>query len=207
MRIHNPLDKILNSEFKVRILRFLGKSDAEWSGRQIAKVISASPATCHKELKELNDEKVVLLKTVGRSYLYRLNTDNLVVTGLLKPLYEKESNISAGLYKTILEKIPGDVKRRIVSIAVFGSIQRKEERASSDVDLLVLVGSSDDKKPAEESFSGLNDAIVSKFSNVIAPYIQTVDEFKAGHARKLGVTENIIKSHELIYGKLLKELL
>jgi predicted nucleotidyltransferase len=95
----------------------------------------------------------------------------------------------------------------ITSIAVFGSIQRKEERASSDIDLLVLVGSSDEKKPAEESFNGINDAIVSKFSNVIAPYIQTVNEFKAGHTRKLGVTENIIKSHELIYGKPLKELL
>lgn len=207
MRIHNPLDKILNSEFKVRILRFLGKSDAEWSGRQIAKTIGASPATCHKELKELSEEKVVLLKTVGRSYLYRLNKDNLSVAELLKPLYEKESKIVNGLYKAIIEKIPGDAKSMITSIAVFGSVQRKEERASSDIDLLVLVKRREDKKPAEDIFSVINEAILSRFGNVIAAYIQTVEEFKTGHAEKLGVTENIIKSHELIYGKPLRELI
>ena len=44
MRVHDPLDKILNNEVKVKILRFLCKTEAEWSGRQIAQEIKVSPA-------------------------------------------------------------------------------------------------------------------------------------------------------------------
>ena len=44
MRVHNPLDKILSNEIKVKILRFLCKTEAEWSGRQIAKEIKVSSA-------------------------------------------------------------------------------------------------------------------------------------------------------------------
>lgn len=45
MRVHNPLDKILNNELKVKILRFLCKTGAEWSGRQIAQEIKVSPVS------------------------------------------------------------------------------------------------------------------------------------------------------------------
>jgi len=206
MRIHNPLDRILNSEFKVKILRFLGKSEAEWSGRQIAKAVGASPATCHKELKELTEEKVVLLKTVGRSYLYRLNRDNLAAAELLRPLYEKEGNIYGDLRKIILDGIPVNVANKIVSIAVFGSIQRQEERASSDMDLLVLVKKAADKRVIEGIIGGVNEKILSRFGNVVAAYIQTVDEFKTNHRKKLWLIMNILKSHDLIYGKPLEGL-
>ena len=45
IRIHNPLDKILNNEAKIKILRFLCSKEAEWSGIQIAKEIKLNPVT------------------------------------------------------------------------------------------------------------------------------------------------------------------
>ena len=94
MRIHNPLDKILNSEIKIKILRFLCRTEAEWSGRQIASEIKVSPPSCHKALRELHNEKILLLRGVGKSHLYQLNKENFLILELLKPLYEKESSIS-----------------------------------------------------------------------------------------------------------------
>ncbi|MCD6094069.1 MAG: winged helix-turn-helix transcriptional regulator [Candidatus Omnitrophica bacterium] len=82
MRVHNPLDKILNNEVKIKILRFLCKTEAEWSGRQIAQEIKVSPAAAHKALQELNNERALLFRSVGKSYLYRLN----LVTSFLSPL-------------------------------------------------------------------------------------------------------------------------
>jgi len=54
MRVHDPLNKILNNEVKVKILRFLCRTEAEWSGRQIAQELKVSPAAAHKALRELN---------------------------------------------------------------------------------------------------------------------------------------------------------
>lgn len=93
MKVHDPLNKILNNEVKVKILRFLCRTEAEWSGRQIAQEIKVSPAAAHKALRELNNERALLLRSVGRSYLYRLNSENFIILELLKPLYEKENKI------------------------------------------------------------------------------------------------------------------
>jgi predicted nucleotidyltransferase len=205
MSILVNLDKILNNEVKVKILRFLCKAEVEWSGRQIAREIKISPAACHKALRELNNERVLLLRSVGRSYLYRLNKGNLIISKLLKPLYGRESKIPDKVYETIIRNIAtlGD----IASIAVFGSIKRKKERATSDIDLLVLVRNLEDKEKVEEDFGKINETIVKMFGNTISPYIQSLEEFKLKHKRGLPLVRNILKSHKLLFGRPLEELL
>ncbi len=205
MRVHDPLDKILNNEVKVKILRFLCKTEAEWSGRQIAREIKVSPAACHKSLRELNNERALLLSSVGKSHLYRLNKGNFIISKLLKPLYERESKIPAKVYEAIIENVPA--LDNIVSIAVFGSIKKKQERATSDIDLLVLVKNSDSKEKVEEDFGKVNEKIMKVFGNTISPYIQSLKEFKLKHKRRLPLVRNMLKSHKLLFGRPLEESL
>ncbi|NIM03366.1 winged helix-turn-helix transcriptional regulator, partial [bacterium] len=152
MRVHDPLDRILSNEVRIKILRFLCKTEAEWSGRQIAHEIDVSPAACHKALRELNNEGALLLRSVGKSYLYRLNKENLIISDLLKPLFEKESKIPDNVYRAIVRNIPSLVINDIACIAVFGSIKKGKERPTSDIDLLVLVRKPEDKRKVEENF-------------------------------------------------------
>jgi hypothetical protein len=49
--------------------------------------------------------------------------------------------------------------------------------------------------------------ISKEFGNTISPYINTRVEFKVKHQRGLAVVNNILKSHRLIYGKRLENLL
>jgi predicted nucleotidyltransferase/biotin operon repressor len=207
MRVHNPLDKILNNEVKVKILRFLCKTEAEWSGRQIAQEIKVSPAACHKALRELYNEGLLLLRNIGKSYLYRLNTENLLVSDILKPLYEREGKIPEEIYEGIVRNISFPVINDIVSIAVFGSVKRRKERPTSDIDLLVLIKDSESKRKVEEDFGKVNQKIMSRFGNTISPYVQTVEEFNLKYKKNLSITKNILKSHRLLFGKPLKELL
>jgi len=207
MRVHDPLDKILNNEIKVKILRFLCKTEAEWSGRQIAQEIKVSPAACHKALRELNNERVLLLRSIGRSYLYRLNKENLIISELLKPLYERESKIPDDVYRAIVKNISSLVIKDIISIAVFGSIKKGKERPTSDIDLLVLVRNSEDKRKVEEDFGKVNEKIIGKFGNTISSYIQSIKEFKLKYKKGLALVKNILKSHRLLFGKPLKDLL
>ena len=207
MRVHDPLDKILNNEVKVKILRFLCKTEAEWSGRQIAQEMKVSPAACHKALRELNNEGALLLRSVGRSYLYRLNKENIIISELLKPLYERESKIPDDVYRAIVRNISSLVIDDIASIAVFGSMKKGKERSTSDIDLLVLVRKPEDKRKVEEDFGKVNEKIVGKFGNTVSSYIQTVEEFKLKYKRGLALVKNILKSHKLLFGKPLEDLL
>jgi predicted nucleotidyltransferase len=207
MRVHNPLDKILNTELKIKILRFLCKTEAEWSGRQIAQEIKVSPAACHNALRELNNERALLFRSVGRSNLYRLNKENLIISDLLKPLYERESKIPNEIYEGIVRNISSLVINDIVSIAVFGSVKKRKERPTSDIDLLVLVKNPETKREAEEDFSKVNEKIMSRFGNTVSPYIQTVKEFNSKYKKGLSLVKNILKSHRLLFGTPLKELL
>lgn len=207
MRVHDPLDKILNNEVKVKILRFLCKTEAEWSGRQIAQEIKVSPAACHKALRELNNERALLLRSIGRSYLYRLNRENLIISEMLKPLFERESKIPDDVYRAIVRNISSLVINDIASIAVFGSMKKGKERPTSDIDLLVLVRSPKDRRKVEEDFGKVNEKIIGKFGNTISSYIQTIKEFKLKYKRGLALVKNILKSHRLLFGKPLEELL
>ena len=207
MRVHDPLDKILSNEIKVKILRFLCKTEAEWSGRQIAKEIKVSPAACHKSLRELNSERVLLLKSIGKSYLYRLNKENFIISDLFKPLYEKESKIPEEIYETIIKNISSLVIKDIVSIAVFGSVKRKKERPTSDIDLLIVVRNPENRKEVEEDFEKVNEKIVDIFGNTVSVYLQTVEEFKSKYKKKAPLIKDVLKSHNLLFGRSLEELL
>lgn len=207
MRVHNPLDKILSNEIKVKILRFLCKTEAEWSGRQIAKEIKVSPAACHKALRELNNEGALLLRGIGKSNLYSLNKENLIVSDLLKPLYERESKIPDEIYEGIVRNISSLVIKDIVSIAIFGSVKKRKERPTSDIDLLVLVKNSENKGEVEKDFGKVNEKIISRFGNTVSPYIQTVEEFNLKYRKGLSLIKNILKSHRLLFGTPLEELL
>lgn len=205
--MHNPLDKILSKETKVKILRFLCKTEAEWSGRQIAKEIKVSPAACHKALRELNNEGALLLRGIEKSNLYSLNKENLIVSDLLKPLYERESKIPDEIYEGIVRNISSLVIKDIVSIAVFGSVKKRKERPTSDIDLLVLVKNSENKGEVEEDFGKVNEKSISRFGNTVSPYIQTVEEFNLKYKKGLSLIKNILKSHRLLFDTPLEELL
>ena len=207
MRVHDPLNKILNNEVKVKILRFLCRTEAEWSGRQIAQEIKVSPAAAHKALRELNNERALLLRSVGRSYLYRLNSENFIILELLKPLYEKENKIPEQVYAEIVRNISSLVINDIISMAVFGSMKRKKEKSTSDIDLLVLIKNEESGEKVEEDFGRVNEKIVSRYGNTVAAYIQTLEEFRSKYKKGLALIKNILKFHSLIFGKPLETLL
>lgn len=201
MRIHEPLNKILNNETKVKVLRFLYRNDMEWSGRRIAREVQISPATCHKALGELYSEGILLLRNVGRTYLYQLNEDNYVAKELLHPLFKKEERLLRIISRLLRDEFSEKVKEKIVSIALFGSIQKKEERPESDIDFLVLVERAKDKEEVEKVFANLNEKTMKLFGKIVSPYIESVSGFKRKYRQGLPVVKEIMQSHKLISGK------
>ena len=208
MKITKPLNKILNSEVKIKILRFLCETAAEWNGRQIAKEIGVTPATAHKALSSLNTEGVLLLRNMGKTHVYNLNTDNVVVKEILKPLFLKESGVLAGILKIIKGHIlKSKIKDGIISVVLFGSVNVRQDHSMSDIDVAVILETSKIKAKAEILFEEIDREISSKFGNTVSAYINTKAEFKSKRKENMAVIKNILKEYNLIYGEKLEGVL
>lgn len=208
MKISSPLDKILDNEAKVKILRFLIKTNAQWNGRQIAKEVGVTPATAHKALHGLHKAGVAILRNVGKTHIYNLNNNNYLVSDLLKPLFAKEDKVLSNIIAIIKRKISAsDIKKDIVSVALFGSVKLRKDRPTSDIDLAVIVRDKEAKKEAENLFEKIDKRVSLEFGNTISPYINTKAEFRAKHQKGLGIIKNILKANKLVHGKEIETIL
>lgn len=206
MRIHNVLDKILNQEVKIKILRFFCLNEQVLSGRQLAKELKINPATCHKALQELQKEGVLNLRVVGRSHLYSLNSDNYVVKKILKPLYGKEDAI----YDDILSLIKRSLyqtKKPTESIALFGSVAKNKGNERSDLDILVVTSYKRDKAAVEKKFDSITSRIIGEYGIVVSPYILSLTELKKKYQQKLPIIRDILKTYKLIAGEPLEKII
>lgn len=208
MKFTKPLDTILNTEAKTRILRFLCRTNAEWNGNQIAKEIEITPPATHAALSALFKEGVLQLRNMGKTHVYSLKQDSFLVTSLLKPLFAKEDKILDTVIDMIKRKIlSSKAKKDIVSVALFGSVSVRQESSVSDIDVVIVVENTMAKATIERLFEEIDAKVSREFGNTISPYVNTQAEFKTKHKHDLAVIRNILKSYRLIYGKRLENLL
>ena len=207
MRITKPLDNILNTEAKIKILRFLCRTGAEWNGSQIAKGVGMTPAASHSALSELAGEGIIFMRNMGNTHVYTLNEDSYIISDLLKPLFLKEDKV--------LDKIIGIIKRGLVSskiknsilnVSLFGSVNIAQDHPASDIDLAVIISDAKMRSKVEKLFEEIDQKVSRRFGNAISPYINTKSEFNAKRNRKLEIINNILKSPSLIYGKRIEKI-
>ncbi len=208
MKFTRPLDTILNTEAKIRILRFLCRTNAEWNGNQIAREIEITPPATHAALSALFKEGVLQLRNMGKTHVYSLKQDSFLVISLLKPLFAKEDKIMDIVIDMIKRKISSSkAKKDIVSVALFGSVSVRQESSVSDIDVVIVVENTMAKAAIERLFEEIDAKVSREFGNTISPYVNTQAEFKAKLKQGFAVVRNILKSYKLIYGKRLENLL
>lgn len=206
MPLQSALDKIFGHKIKARLSRILCKQDIGWTGRGLANELNISPTTASKFLKELVKDGIVGAKSVGRSYLYSINKDNYVVKTILKPFFEKEEEA----FSSILAAIKNSLLRtnaKIISMAIFGSVARKEDVSKSDIDLIVITESLKAKKIIEDKLDNIAEDMAQKFHTAISPYIITEGLFRKRHKERDPFIAEVLKSYILICGKPLERLI
>ena len=207
MRFHHPLDTILDSASKVRILRFLCSKGGEWSGRRVAAELVMNPVTAHRALRELHQATLLDLRTAGTSFAYSLREQHCLIQEVLKPLFVHEAQALEKLIQFLQQVIDKQLSRQVVSAAVYGSMVRRQERPTSDVDVLVLVRSDRARDEVRRVLEPLWEDIARRFGNTLALYVNTVHEWQQKYRHKLPVIHNILEDHQVIWGKPIEELL
>jgi predicted nucleotidyltransferase len=202
---HN-LDKILSQGSKIKILRFLYLQKGEHTGRAIARGIGMSPSVVLGTLRELNEEGLLSLKKAGKAHLYGIDEENHLVKKLLGPLFEGEKNLIVDIISAIKRGI-SKRKEDIVSMALFGSVIRAEEKPGSDIDLLVVTHTSQGKSRIQKLLERVDSSIMKQFKTTLSPYIKTQSDFKMAYRDKKPVILSILKNHRLIFGEPLERIL
>lgn len=161
----NLLAEILSSKIRAEIFRMLfGVSDKPLHMREIERRSGFAIGTVQKELQKLIRLDLVMKKRDGNRVYYRANEEH--------PLYPDIRDLvlkTIGLVDILRSALLGH--SGLILAFVFGSIARHEEKAVSDVDLMVI-GNLGLRK-----VTALLSGASGKIGREINPHVLTKEEF------------------------------
>jgi len=195
MQFEAPLDKIIGSKAKIKILKYLFGHVASMSENELAKLIKVSPMTINRLMKELRELNLVNMERVGNANVWSVNKDSYGYLFLSKIMREI-SSIPTPL-DHLKEILSGNIPKKIVKkVILYGSVAQGKSRVNSDIDLFILVGSQKDEQNLSKHIDKLSSLCFSLYGNRLAPYILT--EAKLQEKRKSPLLKEIEKGIQVI---------
>ena len=205
MAIEKVLDNILNTNSKVRIIRlFISKrEDFIAAGREIARLTDISAPAAHATLKDLCNLDVLSRKIIGKQHLYKLNINSRIVKNILIPAFKKELSVK----KDVINYLKNEIKTKrltdkIVSLIFYGSLQKRSETETSDVDIAIITKNEADKEYVRKIFlEDISARFHEYFGAYLDTYIKTQDEFIIRLRKNQPPVSTLIKSYTMVCGK------
>ena len=208
MRLNNPLNKIMNSETKVKVLRLFCSGVGESTGRQVAKLLNVAQSPVQIALADLYNEGILDRKNFGKAFAYGLNSKNWLVETLLKPMFRIEKEYQPKLWGKIRKDLEeAGFQGEILSVCLFGSVGSGQERPTSDIDLLVIIKNDARKQLIEDLFIDMNRGIIEEVGLNIDAHVYSAAELKDRTADGVSFIKEAMQSGEIIIGKSLEDCL
>ncbi len=203
MRTKHLLEDYLGQKSKVAVLRILYRG-TELTGREIARKADLSPRAAQQALQELYATGVVHRKAVGASYLFSLNRSRYVVEKILSPLFDGEQGLGAAMIEELRKALP---PKGIVSIIMFGSVARGENKPGSDLDVMIVVENSLDARKITSCVQDKGGKFLAKFGIMLSPHVIRRRDFISRFGKKDKLIQNVIREGRVIFGKHFYEVL
>ncbi|GBD89466.1 nucleotidyltransferase domain protein [bacterium BMS3Abin04] len=201
MIIYNFLDYVFVSPSIIKVIRVLNERVTAISGRETARLALITHRSALKALTTLESFKIVKRQVGGRDHLFTLNRENYIVSELLSVMLDSE--------KEFVNRIFSLIKRRLgkvtESIIVFGSVARKEETVTSDLDICIIYKGN--KKEIEILANIVFNTLNKKFAVTLAPLYLSEREFRKRAKRNDSPVNSILKEGKVISGKSIKKLI
>ena len=203
--MENSLDNILNASSKVKIIRLFTsrRNDYFTTGREISKQIGLSAPATHTALKDLYNHNILNRDIIGKQHLYRLNINNRIVKDILIPAFQKELLIKKDINKFLKNEIINkNLEDKIISLIIYGSMEKGTARETSDVDIAIIVKTKKDKQYIESIFlEDISSRFNEYFGAQLDTYTKTRDEFTEKLQKNKPPVSTLIKEYKVIYGK------
>ncbi|MBI4729155.1 MAG: nucleotidyltransferase domain-containing protein [Acidobacteria bacterium] len=200
MRWTRPLDDILGSRAKLRVLRVLARASEPLSGREVGRRARLSHTGALKVLGDLAAHEVVWPASGPGGVRYRINGRHHLVRGGLLPLLEVERSLERRLTETLLERVPD-----ALSVVLFGSAARGDDRPQSDLDVLIVVPDGTDPDEAADAIAAAD--LFPEFGKTIAPVVWTVSMLRRRSRQRLPLLRAVAEEGRVLAGESLDALL
>ncbi len=182
---------LLKTKLRRKLLKYaFTHPEGNYYVRELAGYIDEDPGNLSRELRRLEDEGLYRSTVRGRLKLYSLNKV-YPLFGELKAIVSKTEGVEASL-KGLVEADKG------ISLAfIYGSYAKDKEKATSDIDL-VVVGDFD-----RDTFTGAVRGLEKQLDREINFNAYTADEFRIERKKRGGFLNLILKDKIIIIkGKL-----
>ena len=162
-----------------------GRTDQSFYLRQLVRAVGSGHGAVQRELKHLTGMGLIVRAVQGNQVLYRANPQSPIFPEI-KSLIAK----TVGVHDAIRSAL-ARLRAKLEIAFVYGSVARQEERADSDVDLMVL---------GSASFSEVVSALApaqKALGREINPNVFPVSEFRAKLAARNHFLRSVMKEKKL----------
>lgn len=183
----------LFSGTRQRVLGLLfGQPERSYTLSELIRLVGAGSGAVQREVQRLGDSGLLTVDAVGRQKWFQANPHS--------PVFEELCSIARKLLgpEIVIEEALDSLGDRLKLAILFGSVAKAEDRADSDIDLLLVA----DDVTLEEVFSALAPA-EKALGRPINPTLYTPAEFE--QRRQTGnpfVTSVLANRHSVLKGVL-----
>lgn len=142
-------------------LRVLARQVRDRSGREVARLASASPSSIRRALERLERIGLVHSRASSHAVLYRPNRDHVLWEPVLAVL-TAPARIEAAVGDLVNMRLGQQA-----TVAIFGSVARRDSTPASDVDVALVFDDAVDSGVREALVDDLADLVESKTGNAV----------------------------------------
>ena len=194
MLLHRYLEQVLGNKTVITLLRtmitYRGKI---FTVRGLADEANVSTNETALIVHDLEKMGIIKIQPIGRAYHLELNEKSYLLSEIIEPAINAEKNTMNELIQVLRKYFH---TKKIITVAIFGSVANVEEKIDSDIDLFII---SNDHDHAITLVSEASKQVSIRFNGMLSPIIFTEKEFKA--KQKGSLAQSIIDNHILICGK------
>ncbi|HET6762348.1 MAG TPA: nucleotidyltransferase domain-containing protein [Longimicrobiaceae bacterium] len=173
--LFNPLDGVLGSVAKIRILRALLPLTTPVSGREAQKLARVrSRNGVSKALDDLSQLGVLRRTETQGAQLYELNREHELVPQLTRLFSEEQGGLKSLVSAVTKQLSKHDLSDHLRSLILYGSNARWDAGPESDVDLLALVDSESWAAPVQDLLYEAGRDLTRKQGLRLSPYVLSV---------------------------------
>lgn len=202
MLFHHVIETFLGDPANIRVYRILLSRRGGTTGRGLGSLANISSFKISKILENLVLQGIVDYHVVGRSHLYRLNEKHIFFPWIEK-LMNFETELLPMLGNTVMKKL----HPKPLSIILYGSVARGDQRPNSDLDLLFVYADKNKAEPFSDTMGEIIEYIVTNYRNMASIIPISVSEFQHPPDHKRPLIRNIIKDGITLAGLSIVEVI
>ena len=180
MKLHSYLERVIGSKTAIALVRVLLNYPGKiFTIRGLAETAGVSASEASLVVRQLEEAGVLKLQPVGKSFLITPNEQSFVLRRIMKPIVQAEGQTIGELTKLLKECFGVET----ISVYLFGSVAKGEEKDDSDIDLLVI---SDDFENASAAVSKAQEKVAAVFNKQLSPLIFSEQELYSKRKGRAG---------------------